>query len=82
MTLKSILEQAVADGRFSIESARRTIQYDWRSMIGECSGETKREAETLFYFVEGYVEEVDEGFVDEKDDPELYERTRKLLQKL
>lgn len=82
MTLKSILEQAVADGRFSIESARRTLQYDWRSMIGEYSGETKREAETLFYFVEGYVEEVDEGFVDEKDDPELYERTRELLQKL
>lgn len=82
MTLRSILQQAVADGKFSIESARRTLQYDWRSIIGECSDETKREAETLFYFVEGYVEEVEEGFVDEKDDPELYQRTRELLRKI
>ena len=82
MTLKSIFEEAIADGRFSIEAARRAIRYDWRSMIGECSGEAKREAETLFYFIEGYVEEVDEGFVVENNDPELYERARQLLPKL
>jgi hypothetical protein len=82
MTLKGILEQAVSDGRFSIESARRVIGYDWRTLISDQSGATKRDAESLFYFIEGYVEEVAEGFVDQKDDPELYERAQKLLAEL
>lgn len=82
MTLKGILEQAVSDGQFSIESARRIVGYDWRTLTGECAGEMKRDAESLFYFIEGYVEEVAEGFVDAHNDPELYQRTKELLAKL
>jgi len=82
MTIKSILEPAIKEGVFTIVFAREVVQADWRTMIGSLNGELKREAESLFYFIEGYVEEVDEGFVDQPNDPELYERTKKLMTKL
>lgn len=82
MNLKSVLEEAVCNGELSIQSARRAIQYDWRSMIKQCPEETRRDAETLFYFIEGFVEEFDEGFIAENNDPELYEKTRLILLKL
>ena len=82
MTLRSILEPAIENGVLTIDSARKLAQVDWRRLIGRLQGEVKSEAESLFYFIEGYVEEVDEGFVDEPNDPELYERTKRLLKKL
>jgi hypothetical protein len=51
-------------------------------MIRDYPAEIKGDAESLFYFIEGFVEEVDEGYVDEQDDPELYARTLELLKKL
>jgi hypothetical protein len=81
-SIKEILEQATSDGRFSIEAARAVVQHDWRGLIGECAAEIRSETETLFYFIEGYVEEVEEGYLDESEDPELYTLTRALLKKL
>jgi len=82
MTIKSILEPAVEEGVFTIDFARKVVQSDWRTMIGALQCDLKRESESLFYFIEAYVEDVDEGFVDEPNDPELYEKTKKLLAKL
>ena len=82
MTIRSLLEPAVEAGEFTIDLARKVVQADWRTLIGALRGELKCEAESLFYFIEGYVEEVDEGYVDEPNDPELYERTKELLTKL
>ena len=82
MTIKSILQEATKDGGFSVEAARGVLLHDWRTMILSLSNDTKRDAETLFYFIEGHVEEVDEGFVDNANDPELFERTTELLKKL
>lgn len=82
LMIKSLLEPALESGEFTIDLARKIAQADWRTMVDALQGELKREAESLFYFIEGYVEEVDEGFVDEQNDPELYERAKKLLRKL
>jgi len=82
MTIKSLLQKATCTGEFTLESARELVRYDWRTMIRTLPTEAKQEAETLFYFIEGYVEEVDEGFVDEPNDPELYERSLSLLERL
>ena len=82
MTIKSILQQVIKDGSFSLKAAREVLLHDWRTMVLSLSNDTKREAETLFYFIEGYVEEVDEGFVDNANDPELFKRTIDLLKKL
>lgn len=82
MTIRLTLEPAVAAGEFTIDFARKVIQTDWRTLIASLPDELKREAESLFYFIEGYVEEVDEGFLDQPNDPELYERTKKLLAQL
>jgi hypothetical protein len=82
MTIKSVLEQAVSDGRFSIESARSVIQCDWRNMIRDCPAGIEHDAETLFYFIEGFVEDIDEGYVVEREDHELYTRILELLNKL
>jgi hypothetical protein len=82
MNIKSKLEQAVSNGRFSIESARLIIQCDWRSVIRDCPAEVKPDAELLFYSIEAFVEDVDEGYAVEQEDAELYDRTLELLKKL
>ncbi|MEN9581349.1 MAG: hypothetical protein RJA70_4358 [Pseudomonadota bacterium] len=82
MTLKSILEPTIENGTFTIDAARKLAQLDWRSLLENLPTEVRSEAESLFYFIEGYVEEVDEGFVDQADDPELYERTKQILTRL
>ncbi|HVK54953.1 MAG TPA: hypothetical protein VM532_07980 [Burkholderiales bacterium] len=82
MNLKSLLNESVSSGEFTIDAARKLLAHDWRSLIDSLPIETKREAETFFYFVEGFVEEVDEGFVDEDNDIELAERAIALLSKL
>lgn len=80
--MEAQLEKAITSGKFTIESARELASSDWRSWAGQLSGDSKRNAEDLFYFIEGFVEETDEGFMDEPDDPELYERTVALLAQL
>jgi len=80
--IKELLAHAVQGGRFSIESARRIKQYDWRNALQGLPVEVRKEAESLFYFIEGFVEEVDEGYVSDQDDPELHKRILELLQKL
>lgn len=82
MSLKSILNQTVSKGEFTIYDARKLLEHDWKTLIKTLPIEIKREAETFFYFVEGFVEEVDEGFVDERSDSELAERAIALLSKL
>lgn len=82
MGIKELLAHAVERGRFSIESARRIKQYDWRNALQGLQAEVRKEAESLFYFIEGFVEEVDEGYVSDQDDPELHKRILELLQKL
>ena len=81
-SIKAILSPIAESGEFSIESARAIVQSDWRTMIECLQGELKAEAESLFYFSEGYVEEVDEGFVEQRDDPELFERIERLIDQL
>ena len=80
--IKSLLQKAVVGGEFTIDSARELSATNWRDWITGLSSEIKKDAEDLFYFIEGYVEETDEGFIDELSDPELYERTIELLNKL
>jgi hypothetical protein len=80
--IMELLAHAVQGGRFSIESARRIKQYDWRNALQGLQAEVRKEAESLFYFIEGFVEEVDEGYVSDQDDPELHKRILELLQKL
>lgn len=80
--VRALLEPILKSGEFSIEHAREIRKCDWRTMVTDLQGETKREAESLFYFAEGFVEEVDEGFVTDNTDPELYERTLRLAAKL
>ena len=80
--MKTLLHKAIASGNFTIESARELAATDWRSWVSELSGDVKTNAQVLFHFIEGYVEETDEGFVDEPNDPELYERTIALLDQL
>lgn len=80
--METLLQKAIASGEFTIESARELAATDWRSWVSQLAGDTKKNAEDLFYFVEGFVEETDEGFMDEPNDPELYERTVALLEQL
>jgi hypothetical protein len=80
--IKMALTRAVLDGRFSIESARLIKKSGWRSALKAFPTEIKIEAESLFYFIEGFEEEVNEGYVDAEEDPELYGRILKLLKKL
>lgn len=82
MNLKFLIAESVSDGKFTTTDARKLLNNDWRHMIDSLSGDIKREAETFFYFVEGFVEEVDEGFVDEGPDEELMRRAVSLLSKL
>ncbi len=80
--METLLQKAIASGEFTIGSARELAATDWRSWVNQLAGDAKKTAEDLFYFVEGYVEETDEGFMDEPNDPELFERTVSLLDQL
>lgn len=82
MDLKSLLAESVAHGALTTADARRLLSNNWRQLIGSLPEDTKREAETFFYFVEGFVEEVEEGFVDEGPDEDLTNRAASLLSKL
>lgn len=82
MDLKSLLADSASHGEFTTADARKLLSNDWRLLIGSLPDDTKREAETFFYFVEGFVEEVDEGFVDDGPDAELMNRAVSLLSKL
>lgn len=82
MGLKQILAESVSQGEFTTNGARKLLSNDWRLLISSLPDETKREAETFFYFVEGFVEEVDEGFVDDGADEELMNRAVSLISKL
>ena len=82
MTIREILQEGVKEGVFTIQFARKLKKQDWRNWIQTLSDETKKEAENLFYFTEGFVEEVDEGYIEENDDPELFDRLKKLMANL
>ena len=82
MSLKELLSRSVESESFSTCAARELVRHDWRSAIQSLEPEVRREAETLFYFIEGFAEEVDEGFVEDGQDDELYERIMKILPKL
>lgn len=82
MTIKEILTDSVKGGEFSIQEARMVVNHDWRTLISSFQGSAKREIETLFYFIESFVEEVDEGFVDGANDLELYEKISAVLKKI
>lgn len=82
MIIKEMLAKAIAKGEFTIESARELAATEWRSWVNGLSSSIKKDAEDLFFFIEGSVEETDEGFVSERTDPELYARSRALLEKL
>ena len=82
MELVSQLKQSIISERFPVAEARRLTSLDWREMIKPLGVSIRREAESLFYFMEGFVEEVDEGFVDGCDDQELYRRSIALIQRL
>ncbi len=70
--MEALLQKSITSGEFVIETARGLAATDWRY----------QNAEDLFYFIEGYVEETDEGFMDEPNDPELYQRAISLLSQL
>ena len=80
--IRTLLQPVLDSGEFSLEYARKICKCDWRTMVTDLDGEAKVEAESLFYFAEGFVEEVDEGFVTDSSDLELYERTLRLIEKL
>lgn len=82
MNITELLTPVVESGRFTIDLAKKVVEVDWRVLVKILDREKRHEAESLFYFIEGYVEEFNEGFVNETHDPELYERTRKLLDTL
>lgn len=82
MNLKELLTPSFATGEFTIAKARELIGHDWRSIIKTLPDDLRREAETFFYFTEGFVEEFDEGFVDGNGDAELAKRATALISKL
>lgn len=77
-----MLNKSLSEGKFTVTDARSLLKNDWRALIRSLPTETMREAETLFYFIEGFVEDVDEGFVDDAPDEELKEKILCLLSKL
>jgi hypothetical protein len=81
--LREILIELKPSSSFSINEARLLSKINWRVLISSLNKDLKMEAESFFYFVEGFVEDVDEGFVDVNyKDEELGQRFNKLLSKL
>jgi hypothetical protein len=77
--LRQKLVESAALPQFSVKDARVLLGLDWRSLTQPLPREVRQEADVLYHFVSGFVEEVDEGFVEGRDDPQIRDRIAKLL---
>jgi hypothetical protein len=78
-SLRFEIERVVSSGRFTTEEARRLLRFDWRSLSQELPTPVRQEADVVFHLIQGAVEEVDEGYVDDEDHPEMRKRLEALL---
>ncbi len=82
MMTKEILEEAIVSGKLSYASAKQILNSGWRGWIAQFPKDIRQEAETFFYLLEGYVEEIDEGFFEDVNNQELYARAVNMLRKV
>ncbi len=80
--LRTELQKVVSSGRFTTVEAKRLMGLDWRSLARELPTPLRNEAEDLYHLILGSIEEVAEGYVEDRDDPEMRARIEKLLHAL
>jgi len=77
--IRVLLNEISEAPRFGFDEAKKLCAHDWRSWVQGLDRKGKSEAEEFFYFVEGFVESISEGFVSkDKTAPDLHEMARKL----
>ena len=81
--LKKKLNEIISAECFTINEAKALSGYDWEKETACCSEEQLNDIEVFFLFVDGFVEEVEEGFVDGVEtDFELLEKAKTVYKML
>ena len=78
-SLRLEIERVVSSGRFTTEEARRLLMLDWRSLSQELPTPVRQETDVVYHLIQGAIEEVDEGYVDDDDHPEMRKRLAAFL---
>lgn len=80
---KNLFRELSESPQFGIFEARKICKHDWRTWVLSLTGRFRSEVEEFFYFAEGFIEGIDEGFVnDSKTAHDLHLKAKEIFKTL
>ncbi|GHC14195.1 hypothetical protein [Cerasicoccus arenae] len=74
--LRKVIKSDILD----YDTAKLLVYSNWQGWIDSFPKETRQKAESTFVFLEGFIHEVDDGFVSKGHDQDSFDRVKRLLE--